>query len=63
MAYLQGSRERRHIDYDDAHQTAANCSEKFPSCTESIWNAGFLIEITKDFNNEQLIRANILKTK
>lgn len=48
-AQLQRPIQKRHIDYDDAHQSASDCMAKFPLCPDSIWTAGFLIESDAKF--------------
>lgn len=44
VAQLQHVVNKRHIEYDEAHQQSENCAEKFDDCPHSVWNAGFLIE-------------------
>ena len=41
---LQNAKQKRHIDYDNAHQIENNCTMHFPLCPENIWNAQFIIE-------------------
>lgn len=43
-AQLKHAVEKRHIDYDYAHGTSDNCTERYDSCKDSVWNAGFLLE-------------------
>lgn len=54
--------EKRHINYDDAHQTATDCATEFSLCPDSIWKAGFLIEYDAtlmDNNNfPQFLKTN-----
>lgn len=44
MAQLQHAKLKRHIDYDNAHQTPSDCTMNFPLCPENVWNAHFIIE-------------------
>lgn len=53
VAQLQRVVHKRHIDYDDAHQTIDDCAAKFPLCPDSIWEAGFLIESDATFHRPQ----------
>ncbi|XP_031636178.1 uncharacterized protein LOC116349064 [Contarinia nasturtii] len=39
VAQLQRVVHKRHIDYDDAHQTTVDCVAKYSLCPDSIWNA------------------------
>ncbi|XP_055305020.1 uncharacterized protein LOC129569832 [Sitodiplosis mosellana] len=52
VAQLQRVIHKRHIDYDDAHQTIVDCTAKFPLCPESIWSAGFLIDNDATFHRQ-----------
>lgn len=61
-AQLQRSIQKRHIDYDDAHQSTSDCATQFPLCPDSIWTAGFLIDlgakfITHNDNHSQTLNA------
>lgn len=53
VAQLHRVIHKRHIDYDDAHQTNVDCIAKFPLCPDSIWSAGFLIDTDATFHSQQ----------
>lgn len=44
VAQMQNAEQKRHYDYDNAHQIANNCAIIFPLCPENIWSARFIIE-------------------
>lgn len=59
-AQLQRHRERRHIEYDDAHQTVDDCSATYVNCPASVWHAGFLIDLDDANTKKRLLRDNVL---
>lgn len=56
----QHERARRHIEYDDAHQTNDDCTERYLDCPTSIWHAGFLIDLSDEDTKKRLLRDNVL---
>lgn len=57
---LEKRRERRHIIYDDAHQTADDCAATYSRCSTSVWHAGFLIDLSDENTKKRLLRDNVL---
>lgn len=55
-AQLQRVIHKRHIDYDDAHQSVDDCDAKYSFCPNSIWDAGFLVDADAIFNNDNNIQ-------
>lgn len=56
----QHDRARRHIEYDVAHQMIDDCMARYSDCPTSVWDAGFLIDLSDENTKNRLLRDNVL---
>lgn len=45
---LKRPMQKRHIEYDEAHQNTVNCTEAYSQCSNSVWSSWFMMESMAD---------------
>lgn len=57
---LKRPQHKRHIEYDEAHQNAVNCTEAYSQCPNSVWSSWFMMESMADlYKHMHWMRATL----